>query len=210
MKRFILFLCICALASALRAQDMAAAFTAMPDQLVPQLENAWRKDLIDLFRAGKEARLKNRMNGTSVLQRLTDDYLSLQVTGSSTIEMKLLPLINNTFVICMVTTVEGPAPDSRVAFYTTQWEPLEATDLFTPVAADWFIREGADRSAPAFQDAVARLDMNLVKYSLDPDSQTLTATYTTPLYLSAEERDSVMPFLKTAPRQYTWEKFHFK
>ena len=210
MKRFILFLCICALASALRAQDMAAVFTAMPDQLVPQLENAWRKDLIDLFRAGKEARLKNRMNGTSVLQRLTDDYLSLQVTGSSTIEMKLLPLINNTFVICMVTTVEGPAPDSRVAFYTTQWEPLEATDLFTPVAADWFIREGADRSDPAFQDAVARLDMNLVKYSLDPDSQTLTATYTTPLYLSAEERDSVMPFLKTAPRQYTWEKFHFK
>ena len=36
---------------------MDAVFVAMPDQYVPQLENAWRKDLIDLynFRKGSEA-----------------------------------------------------------------------------------------------------------------------------------------------------------
>lgn len=188
---------------------MAAVFTAMPDQMVPQLESAWRKDLIDLFKGGKEARLKNRMNGTSVLKQLTSDYMLLQVTGSSTIEMKLLPLINNTFVICMITTVDGPVPDSRVAFYTTTWEPLEAADLFTPITADWFIREDVDRNDPAFQDAAARLDMELIKYTLHPDAPTLTATYTTPLYLSAEERDKIRPFLKTDPRSYTWEKSHF-
>lgn len=210
MKRLILFFCICLLATGVRAQDMAAVFTAMPDQMIPQLENAWRKDLIDLYRSGKEARLKNRMNGTSVLKQLTSDYLLLQVTGSSTIEMKLLPLINNTFVICLVTTVDGPAPDSRVAFYTTTWEPLETADLFTPAKADWFVREEVDRNDPAFQDAAARLDMELIKYTLSPDSQTLAATYTTPLYLTAEERAKVMPYLKTDSRSYIWEKFHFK
>lgn len=211
MRRLILSLCICVLAGwSAGAQDMAAVFTAMPDPMVPQLENAWRKDLIDLFRSGKEARLKNRMNGMSVLKQLTPDYLLLQVTDNSTIEMKLLPLINNTFVICQVTTVEGPVPDSRVSFFTTEWEPLAAPDLFTPVTADWFIREGADRQEAAFQDAVSRLDMELIKYSLSPDSATLTATYTTPLYLSEEDRAKVMPYLKDVPKVYTWEKFHFK
>lgn len=211
MRRLILSLCICVLAGwSAGAQDMAAVFTAMPDPMVPQLENAWRKDLIDLFRSGKETRLKNRMNGTSVLKQLTPDYLLLQVTDNSMIEMKLLPLINNTFVICQVTTVEGPVPDSRVSFFTTEWEPLAAADLFTPVTADWFIREGADRQEAAFQDAVSRLDMDLIKYSLSPDSATLTATYTTPLYLSEEDRAKVMPYLKDVPKVYTWEKFHFK
>lgn len=210
IRRFILSLGICVLTSGVWAQDMAAVFTAMPDSLVPQLENAWRKDLVDLFRTGKEARLKNRMNGMSVLEKLTPDYLLLQVTGSSTIEMKLLPLINNTLVVCVVTTVDGPVPDSRVAFFTTAWEPLKSADLFVPVTADWFIREDADRDDPAFLDAVARLDMELMKYSLNPDSPTLTATYTTPLYLSEEERDKATPFLKSTPKVYTWEKFHFK
>lgn len=211
MRRLILSLCICVLAGwSAGAQDMAAVFTVMPDPMVPQLENAWRKDLIDLFRSGKEARLKNRMNGMSMLKQLTADYLLLQVTDNSTIELKLLPLINNTFVICQVTTVEGPVPDSRVSFFTTEWEPLVAADLFTPVTVDCFIREGVDRQDAAFQDAVSRLDMELMKYSLSPDSPTLTATYTTPLYLSEEDRTRVMPYLKDAPKVYTWEKFHFK
>ena len=93
----------------LRAQDMASVFTAMPNQYIPQLEDAWRK----------EARLKNTMNGYSTLLNLTDDYLCLRTTDRSEVEMKLLPLVNNTFVVCMVTTVEGPVADSRIAFFTT-------------------------------------------------------------------------------------------
>ena len=38
---------------------------AMPDQYIPQLEHAWRKDLVDLYTSGKESRLKNTMNGFS-------------------------------------------------------------------------------------------------------------------------------------------------
>lgn len=66
----------------------------MPDQYIPQLEHAWRKDLVDLYTSGKESRLKNTMNGFSTLQKLTNDYLLLQTTERSTVEMKLLPLVN--------------------------------------------------------------------------------------------------------------------
>ena len=210
MKRLIFSILICAFAFGVKAQEMDALFVSMPDSNIPQLENAWRKDLIDLYKFGKEARLKNTMNGFSTLKKLTSDYLLLQATERSTIEMKLLPLVNNTNVICMVKTVNGPVADSQVDFFTTEWEPLAASDLFTPVSADWFIKEDADKNSTAFLDATSRLDMDLIQYSLSPDNLTLTATYTTPLYLSREDRKNVTPFIKESPKVYTWEKFHFK
>ena len=107
MRRVIVTLLICVFALGMNAQDMTSVFTAMPDQYIPQLEHAWRKDLVDLYTSGKESRLKNTMNGFSTLQKLTNDYLLLQTTERSTVEMKLLPLVNNTYVVCMISTVKG-------------------------------------------------------------------------------------------------------
>ncbi|MDR1918414.1 MAG: DUF3256 family protein [Tannerellaceae bacterium] len=210
MKRYSLLLLFCICALGIKAQDMKTLFTNMPDSYLPQLETAWRKDLIDLFLAGKEARLQNTMTGYSRLLKLTDDYLLLQVTERSAVEMKRLPLINHTYIICMIVTVEGPVADSRVAFYTTEWQALESSNLFTPVAADWFIAENADRDSDACKDALARLDMDLIKYELSSDAQTLTAVYTTPLYLSEQERKKILPFLKDVPKVYTWDKSSFR
>ena len=87
MRRVIVTLLICVFALGMNAQDMTSVFTAMPDQYIPQLEHAWRKDLVDLYTSGKESRLKNTMNGFSTLQKLTNDYLLLQTTERSTVEM---------------------------------------------------------------------------------------------------------------------------
>ena len=58
MRRVIVTLLICVFALGMNAQDMTSVFTAMPDQYIPQLEHAWRKDLVDLYTSGKESRLK--------------------------------------------------------------------------------------------------------------------------------------------------------
>ncbi|GHV53375.1 hypothetical protein FACS1894181_17150 [Bacteroidia bacterium] len=192
-----------------KGQDMKTLFTNIPDTHIPQLETAWRKDLIDLFLSGKEALLQNTMNGSSKLLNLTEDYLQLQATERTTIEIKRLPLINNTYIICMATTLEGPAPDSRIQFFTTDWQPLEANGLFTPVPTSWFIKEGVDTESNAFKDAMSSLDMDLIQYTLSPDNQNLTATYTTPLYLSRDERAKVTAYLKDTPKVYVWEKSFF-
>ena len=135
----------------------------MPDKNIPQLEDAWRKDLVDLYKSGKEARLKNTMNGFSTLKNLTSDYLLLQVTDRSTIEMKLLPLVNNTNVICLVKTV------NELRFLTAGLSFYNGMGTFgcfrpvPPVEADWFIKEDADKNSTAFLDAASRLDMDLIR-----------------------------------------------
>ena len=210
IKRFIislLFVCWAASAGALKVEEL---FIKMPDNLIIQLEEAWRKDIVDLYRAGKPATLENTMQGRSTLLNLTDDYMLLQVTERTTVELKCLPLVNNTHVICMITTVSAPVADSRIDVYTTEWQPLSAESLYTPVNTDSFWREDVDSLSPAFIDAKAFLDMCLIKYSLSADNTTLTAEYMTPQYLDSESRKKVEPLLKAVPKVYEWKFNRFE
>lgn len=206
VKYILLLLVICPI---VKAQDVATLFANMPDEYIPHLESAWRKDLIDLYNTGKPATLQNTMNGNSSLLNLTENYLILQSTERSTVEIKLLPLINNTNIVCMVTTINAPVADSRIAFFTTEWQLLKSDDLFTPVKSDWFIKDDSDKSSDSFKDAVSRLDMELIKYNLSPENLTLTATYMTPSYLNSEDRQKLTPFLKETPKLFTWDNSRF-
>ena len=210
MKRVLIIVWLAFCVFQLKAQNMAEVFASMPDEYVPQLEDAWRKDLVDLYNSGENAQLKNNMNGTSRLVKLTKDYLLLESTERTTLELKLLPLVNNTFVICKIITVKAPVADSRIAFFSPDWKPLNASDLLEPVTARWFIREDADKESMAFQESTSRLDMDLFEYKLSPDDYTLTQIYTTPQYTDKETQKKLKPFLKDSPKVYTWTKSYFK
>lgn len=210
MKRVLIIVWLAFCVFQLKAQNMAEVFVSMPDEYVPQLEDAWRKDLVDLYNSGENAQLKNNMNGTSRLVKLTKDYLLLESTERTTLELKLLPLVNNTFVICKIITVKAPVADSRIAFFSPDWKPLNASDLLEPVMAGWFIREDADKTSIAFQESTSRLDMDLFEYKLSPDDYTLTQIYTTPQYTDKETQKKLRPFLKDSPKVYTWTKSYFK
>jgi len=210
MKRFFfLFLCVFSLSTA-TAQDMATFFINIPDSYLPQLEDAWRKDLVDLYQSGKPAVLENTMSGISTLQKLTPDYLYLQTTERSTMEIRFLPLINNTHIACVITTVYAPVADSRVEFFSTEWQPLPASEIWTPANVDWFIKESIDRNAEDFQEAMSYIDMELIHYRLDPEKLILEAELTTPDYLSREEREKVKPFLKDTCNVYHWRTGRFE
>jgi hypothetical protein len=189
---------------------MATFFIQIPDRYLPHLEDPWRKDLVDIYKSGKPAVLENTMNGRSTLQKLTSDYLFLQSTERSTLEIRFLPLINNTFIACVITTVFAPVADSRIAFFTMEWQPLPASEIWTPADADSFIKENIDRNDENYKEAYSYLDMDLIHYHLNPDNLTLEAIYTTPDYLSSEERTKVKPFLKETPIVYTWRAGRFE
>ncbi|MFC2321619.1 DUF3256 family protein [Tannerella forsythia] len=192
------------------AQDMAELFVKMPDEYTIGLEDAWRKDLVNLYRAGKEAKLQNMMQGASQLMKLTPDYLKIQTSGRSTVELRRLPLVNHTWIICMVTTVSAPVSDSRIHFFTTDWKPLPDDGLYSPVSVDDFLLPDVDTTDVAFLDVMAALDMDLFVYRLNEDAQTLTVEYTTLYYLDTAMRDKAKQFFKTEPKVFTWAKGRFE
>ena len=210
MKRFVISLLLAFSMIYAGAQKMEEIFINVPEGLILQLEEAWRKDIVDLYKSGKNATLENTMHGKSTLKKLTNDYLLLQSTECSTVEMKLLPLVNNTFIICMIETVYAPVADSRVNFFTTDWQILSSDGLFSPINEDWFLKDDVDRLSPEFLDATSQLDIFLVKYSLSADNTTLTAEYTTPQYLYEDYQKKVASLLKTEPKTYEWKSWRFE
>ena len=210
MKNFLISILLVFSVILVRAQKIEEVFVKMPDDIIIQLEEAWRKDLVDLYKSGKTATLENTMQGKSTLLKLTNDYMLLQLTERSTVELKFLPLVNNTFIICMIETVFAPVADSRVSFYTTEWQLLPSDGLFTADTEDWFWDDNVDRLSTEFQDASSKLDMYLIKYSLYAENANLTAEYMTPHYLYEEHRKNVMPFLKTGVKTYEWKSGRFE
>ena len=103
---------------------MRDCIVRMPDSLMTLLTSVNRADCVDFREAGMEAKVTNRLGGTTELTQLTADYALWQYTSASQVEMKLLPLTDSTSVICLVRTVQLPAPDSRIAFYDEAWAPL--------------------------------------------------------------------------------------
>ena len=210
MKKIILCLLLVCSVICADAQKIEELFIKVPDGIIAQLEEAWRKDIVDLYNSGKTATLENTMQGRSILLKLTNDYMLLQSTERSMVELKLLPLVNNTYIICMIETIYAPIADSRVSFYSTEWKALPIDGLFSPVEESWFLKDDIDRMSPAFLDATFMLDMYLVKYSFSAESVTLSAEYMTPQHITEEYRNKVQPFLKTEPKIYEWRSGRFE
>lgn len=185
-----------------QAQDMKSLFIAMPDSVAPLLTKVNREDCIDFLDSNMKAEVKNRFGRPSELKKLTKDYLFMQTTPQSSMEMKLLPLNDSTQVICVVNTVCAPACDSRVRFFSTGWNELPVQDFILFPSAEVFYLPSD--SSEAYTEACAKADMELLKITLSPENETLSCTYATPDYLAKEDKTKLEAYLGKSSVVYQW------
>ena len=163
--RNIFFLFAIAFSVTLSAQQMKMrdVFAQAPDSIFPLMTKNNRLDCIDFIENSMRARVKNKFDTYSELTALTNDYLRLQLSEKSTMEMKIF----NDSLLCLVHTYQGPAADSEVRFYNVKWQPVEYV-LERPKADDFF-------QADANSEICGLLrQLPLIKASLSPDDTTLT------------------------------------
>lgn len=203
MKRRITIIsfALCCMLSAAIAQDMRSLFLTAPEQLLPLLPYNPRADLVDYAEAGMAAKVNNALGGVSTLTELKSDYLLLETTASSTVQMKLLPTGNGN-IICVVKSVRAEVEDSRISFYDCSWNELAAEGFFeAPCIRDFFIpSDSLDRY-------IDICDIYLVSLKLKSGDNTLTAEYTMPGYMSEEDAAAVTPLLRK--KVYRWENGRF-
>lgn len=210
MKRlFILFVGLSAVLS-VSAQDMKSVFLAMPDSLVPLLTKVNKEDCIDFLASNMKAEVKNRFDKTAEMKVLTSDFLQIQMTGNSTLELKLLPLNDTTKVVCVVRTVCASACDSKVCFYTSNWKEELDTDTFIqlPSGGAFFLSDETLSEEGVLLRRKA--DMHLMKASLSKDDDSITFVYTTPDYLNKEDKEKLLSHLRDEPIRLHWQDGKFR
>jgi len=209
--RKIIFLSIIVFFSVLgRAQDITSVFLSVPDKIVFGLD-AEDKDRL-VANPGDTAKVSVSTSLYKEIERISmsDDYITLRTSPIGTLQIKLLPLVNNSIIICVVNTVCGKACDSNVRFFTTEWVQLENSGLFPEVRKDWFMKSEADRSSEEFKNSYAALDMTPVRIDLSGNDFTLTAHYDIQNYLSQDDYKRIEPYLTKEPRIFVWDKTSFK
>lgn len=203
----ILILWICTMPAS--AQEMKTIFVNLPDSIEPLLTKVNKEDCVDFLDSGMKAVVKNRFDRSAELKVLTSDYLQMQLSDVSTLELKLLPLKDSVRVICMVKTVCASACDSDIRFFDTKWNELDASDFLKYPVEDVFYLP-SDSLTDDVQELRAKADICLMKASLSADDTSLTWEYTTPLTLHKDDCEKLIALLRKEPLTMQWVEGRFE
>lgn len=124
---------------AMQAQSLKDLFLQMPVTVCPSLTEYNRLELVDNQKNGKEMLTRNAFRTNSTMKELTDDFAQLSVSDSSEKIFKLLTKKDGTKIIMVISKVLcDDISDSSVAFYSTDWQPLDArTYIEEPVSEEF-------------------------------------------------------------------------
>lgn len=210
MRKIIYTILLFIATTSISSQEISSVFLSMPDNIIFGLEAA-QKDLL-ISNPNDTTDLKIDRGTFSELKRLaiSADYISLQTSDAGTTQIKLLPLINDSKIICVVKTVCGKICDSQVQFYTTKWLPIVQGELLPKINKDLFIKADSDRNSQDFENAYKYLDMNTFKIELSSADTSMKITYDIKDYLSEEDYKKIQPFLMEEPITLTWDKTSYK
>lgn len=203
MKRtlYTLFLLLVVLHQTVARTPMRQWLMLMPDSVMPLLTKNDRLDFIDFYDAQMAAVVTNRMDGKSRMDVLTDDFVRINYTQASDVEMKLLPINDSTDVLCMVTTVKAAVSDSRIAFFDAQWQPLSVASYLTEPSMEDF-RSSLQNDSVEW--AWSKVDIFFRTYALCAERTELLSVFTATDYLSEDERAEVAPYVRQEPLLYRW------
>lgn len=200
--RFILLFSIL-LSISVHGQDINTVFVSMPDSLSPLLTKVNRQDFADFLASGMKAVVKNRFGGKSEMLKLTDDYLMLETTASSYEEMKLLSVNDSVNVVCVIRTYLGPAEDSKITFYSTDWKELPVSSFISlPSYIDFYMNSNDSISTMVSSDEFVR-DMYIMKAELSEKNNDIVFKCNTLKTMGKEDEEKLKPYMIDSLR-YVW------
>lgn len=140
LKTNILALMLIALSATAQAREIRSVWKSMPDSVVVAIDKVRRLEMLDLVDYKVKAEVSNRLGSHSVMDTITSNYLHIMVSKASELSMRLLPTAEGDTLVCMVYTYKAPKPESKISFYSLDWQQLDASK-YLPFAS---IADAAD------------------------------------------------------------------
>ena len=187
----------------LQAKDIREIWLSMPDSLITYLDKNKRIEMVDYIDMKVRADVKNALEGTSVMDTLTNDFLQVTLNEACTLQMRALPSEIGDTIFCLVKTFQGPLAESEIYIYNQDWQKTK-TLTFNPQD---MIAKPDTMSTTTFADLRKLMDVLIIKAQLSIDQPTLTLTISA-LNLSKEEKEKTRPLLSS--RTLLWNGNEFQ
>ena len=102
------------------AQKIDTIFAHVPHDVLPLLDNTSRLDMLDLYNNNMSAVAESIYGGQSIMEKKTNDYISIKLTDVSHWQMKVLPMAHDTLYAC-VHSVTALGTSSTLHIYKKDW-----------------------------------------------------------------------------------------
>lgn len=155
------------------AQSIADIWTNMPAHIMPNIGKNARLDMIDLYNAGMSAKIPTYTGDTVQLVTLGDTYLNLRTSKASTVQIKLINAGKKP-LYAVITTVEGPAPNSHIDLYESNWQPVAINKHFTPVTVSDFIAH-PKKMRKERTELDQKITLHTIQYNMSDDTDNIIA-----------------------------------
>ena len=173
----------------LQAQTVREVFISLPEPILLDLSTNDRMDLIDLYDVGQKAVVLNSLGDSLTIEILTDNYLLLK-KGNSSLQIAVLTMINESKLYFLIHTACAPVCDSQIGFYSVNWTKLDSEIFISPIT-----NEG--------------LDISLMQFTFNPETQTLQQKNNTHKLLSLEDQEKIKASIKEEEKEYQWNGIRF-
>jgi hypothetical protein len=212
MKRILLLfgISVCCSLCAM-AQSMRMLWIEIPDSITPYLNRGLRTELADYVDMHVKSHTQNLLKGETILDSLTNEYLDVRLSPASRLQIRRLPYKgvadhNNDSILCAVTTLYGPEPESTVRFYNLEWKPVKTPVFNTPSIDELTLRPDS-MTAERFAELRDMIDPMMVCAQLAPADNSLTVSLSMPL-ITNEDKQSLKAII--LQRKYNWNGENFK
>jgi len=210
MKKIISAVILFTVVMTASAQDMKNIILTMPESIIYGLEASEKNLLAGGLDDTTKLVVERSKLGQIIRQSVSQDFISLKTSDAGTTEIKLLSLINDSKIICVIKTVCAKACDSQIQFYTTKWTPIPQGDLLPEINKDSFIEPNVDKNSQEFINTYSSLDMNPIRMELSATDTSLKVYYDIKGYLNDEDYKKAEPFLIENPKIFYWDKSAYK
>lgn len=211
MKKILFALLISICSFSLSAQELSTLILSMPNNVIMGIEADQKIMLTDNNVLDTTlVKIQTPIYESIVRTAYTPDYIALKTSEAGTTQIKLLPLINDSKILCVIKTVSGKISDSSISFYTTNWQPIRPESIFPVKSIDWFLKPDIDKTSDEYKNVTAVIDMLPVVLSFNEKDDSITATFDIKGYLSEEDYKNLQPYLSESPKKLEWNKTTYK
>lgn len=181
------------------------AFVTAPESVFPLLNKSTRLDMIDYFNSGSTTPSKNKLSGNSRVTSIKINDLRFEMSASSSYQIAILDLKDGKEIIALIETIKAMESDSKISFYTTEWEKIDGKYFSEPELEDWLTSTGKKN----IKEVEALVPFILVGYEFDTMNGELLLNNNIKSMLSEDIYESVASYF-TPQLKYRWTGKQFK
>ncbi|ATV30958.1 DUF3256 family protein [Prevotella intermedia] len=198
MKKIFLILLVSFSLLPLNAQNMRQIWLEMPDSIVPYLNRSLRTELADYVTMGMKSEVMNALRDTTRIEKLTDDYILVQLSNATKLEIKSL----DASTIAMAQTWCGPLAESKLSLFSNNWEVKPLNIDVSPM----FVKPDT-MSQQRYSELLDMANVTMNEMQLSVKDNSLTIKYSVPL-LSSTDKKEMQAILRQ--RKLNWNGTTFK